>query len=142
MPWWNPFSTESNAGKTSDELDAEMRVLDAQRSGRREAEAQRLEDEGFNSEAAALRDREEQWRREHELNLQRQDAALLETPGAAFSAEWYAGTERLSSATGTALGATLKTIFKSVHWSIWLGLILFGLWKLGLLDKVWRRVNA
>jgi hypothetical protein len=142
MSWWNPFSTEAGNGKTSEQLDAEAAELDRQRAARKKAEADYLESEGFSSSAAELRDREEAWQREHKQNLQRQDAALLETPGQAFAAEWYAGTERLAGATGSAIGHTIKTIFKSVHWSIWLGLILIGAWKLGLLDKLWKRITS
>ena len=141
MPWWNPFSTEGNDGQTTAELDARGAAQDALRARQREDQARDFEDAGLQAEADTERAASAAWQRAHKDNIATQDAALLETPGSAFAAEWYAGTERLAGAGTSAILATVKTVFKSIPWPVWIAAILYALWKLGLMDKLWKKVS-
>ena len=98
MSWWNPFSTEANNGKSTEQLDAERAQLDAQRAAKKEEQAQALDLAGYGDEAQTVRQAQAEWTRQHNDNLAREAASLEETPWDAFSTELDARASALGNA--------------------------------------------
>lgn len=136
MPWWNPFSTDANNGKTSEQLDAELAALDAQRAAKKEAEAQWFDDQGFNVLATQAREEQAAWQEAHAANLERQaEAQNAQTVGQAFGEGWEDGVANVRGAVDGAVKWTLGSVFGALPWYLWLAGLVFLLWKLGLFKR-------
>lgn len=131
MSWWNPFSTEANNGKTTEQLDAELAALDAARAARKAAEADALDESGFTLEADNLRNIESVWQAQHAANLDSEKEALKETPLDAFTDELDARASALGAAGDSVITKTLATIFRAVPWWVWIALAVGGFFYFG-----------
>lgn len=128
-----PFSTNANNGKTGEQLDAELAELDRQRNARKAAEAQALEDAGFDTEADDLRQDTANWNDLHEGNLDRQNEALQETVGDAFGIGWNEGAGNVRKTIGGTVTGVVGTVWKLLPWWLWIIIIAVVLQYFGFL---------
>ena len=142
MPWYNPFYTAANNGKTGAELDAELAALDRQRAARKENEARALEDAGYLDEADASRVASAAWQVARNENLQRQAATDAATPWDAFQDELGVQADARRKTFTDIITTSVGTIFKLIPWPVWLAAGVWLAWQLGWFTQLFKKDRA
>jgi hypothetical protein len=88
---------------------------------------------------------EENLRRLQNINANRLDTgAIFQQEGtnvaAGFVAGWKEGADRIQSGIKNTVGGVLNWGLGSIPWQVWVGLLIYGAWQLGLFALLKRRI--